>query len=270
MSASTLPESAEAVQKRQQEDAERLFERLNAIHVPDLTVNFTLQASSVVLPGVLIRFVALAVLLRLNSAKEWHVALQQKALPEPLRRWLGVEEMVAFIEQATVDWMPAKTFAQALTWQVVQCLTQCGMPQPVAIIRQTIRDLLLRDARVSEGGIVLDRRFWRRFAEKGTRRASAGLVEECRERMEFVLGQVDLSEAAEPRWRELPQLTDEEHATLEAAQVAEPHERLQALQEAFDAGHFDFIVPLLACSYSRYGRRAHHPLLMWKDNIFYE
>jgi len=264
MSASTLPESAEAVQKRQQEDAERLFERLNAIHVPDLTVNFTLQASSVVLPGVLIRFVALAVLLRLNSAKKWHVALQQKALPEPLRRWLGVEEMVAFIEQATVDWMPAKTFAQALTWQVVQCLTQCGMPQPVAIIRQTIRDLLLRDARVSEGGIVLDRRFWRRFAEKGTRRASAGLVEECRERMEFVLGQVDLSEAAEPRWRELPQLTDEEHATLEAAQVAEPHERLQALQEAFDAGHFDFIVPLLASSYSRLGRRAHHPLLMWK------
>jgi len=264
MSVSTLPGPAEAVEKRQQEDAQRLVRRLDAIHLPDLTVKYTLQQSSVVLPGLLIRFVALAVLFRLNSAKKWHVALHQKALPEAVRRWLDVEGLAALAERATVDWMPPKTLSDVLTWQVADCLTQCAVPQPVAVIRQTIRSLLLRDAQISEQGVVLDRRFWRRFAKKGARTASVRLVEECRQRIDFVLGQVDLSETAEGHWLDLPQLTEVQQATLEAARVAEPCERLQALQEAFDAGHFDFIVPLLACSYSRFGRRAHHPLLMWK------
>ena len=47
--------------------------------------------------------------------------------------------------------------------------------------------------------------------------------------------------------------------------MAEPTERLHALQEAFAQGQFDFVAQLLACSYSRYGRRAHHPLLMISD-----
>jgi hypothetical protein len=65
-------------------------------------------------------------------------------------------------------------------------------------------------------------------------------------------------------WLEIPKLEPEQRAKLEAVQVAEPAERLQALQEAFAQGQFDFVAQLLACSYSRYGRRAHHPLLMIK------
>ena len=78
------------------------------------------------------------------------------------------------------------------------------------------------------------------------------------------MGQVDLSETIERRWLDVPELSEEDRAKLEAARVAEPCERLQALQEAFDQGHFDFVTKLLACSYSRCGRRAHHPLLLWK------
>ncbi len=59
-------------------------------------------------------------------------------------------------------------------WQVIECLTHCGMPQPVAVIRQTIRDLLFRDAEICGGGIVIRRRFWRRFAKQGCRPLSAG------------------------------------------------------------------------------------------------
>ena len=99
---------------------------------------------------------------------------------------------------------------------------------------------------------------------KSQRNCSLDVAEECRERIRFVLGQIDLSEEIERRWLDIPKLSDKERARLEAVQVAEPCERLQALQEAFDAGHFDFVTKLLACSYSRCGRRAHHPLLLWR------
>jgi len=264
MSSSSMPDPAEAVRRKQQLDAERLLERLSQLPVPDLTIHYSLQGSAVVLPGVLVRFLALAVVFRLNSAKKWHAALNQRLLPEPLRRWLDVAELAEMAARATVDWIPPRILLDTLSWQVAECLTQAAMPQPVAVIRQTIRDLLLREAQVSEGGIVLSQRFWRRFAEKGRRPLSAGVTMECRQRIEFVLGQVDLSEVVERQWLDIPELNEAKRAKLEAVQVVEPCERLQALQEAFDQGAFDFVAPLLAFSYSRYGRRPHHPLLMWK------
>lgn len=264
MPSATDASAAEAVQEEQQRDAEELFERLQQLAVGDLTINYTLEQSSVVLPGVLVRFLTVAVLFRLNSAKKWRLALDQGLLPEPVRRWLGVEDLTDLIERATVDWIPPRVFADVLSWRVVECLTQCGMPQPIAVVRQAIRDLLLCDAKTSRGGIVLDRRFWRRFVAKSTRACSVKVAQECRERVEFVLGQVDLSEALERRWLEVPELSEEDRARLEAARVAEPSGRLQALQEAFDQGYFDFVTNLLACSYSRCGRRPHHPLLLWK------
>jgi len=264
MSSSSVPDPAEAVRRKQQLDAERLFERLQQIHLPDLTVNYTLENSSVTIPGLLVRLLTLSVLFRLNSPKKWHAALREQLLPESLRRWLGVEELTDLAERATLDWIEPRILLDTLSWQVAEGLTQLAMPQPVAVIRQTIRDLLLGDAQVSEGGIVLSRRFWRRFAEKGSRPVSAGLVAECQQRIDFVLGQVDFSEVMQRRWLEMPELSTEDRGKLEAAQVAQPCERLQALQEAFEQGHFDFVIQLLACSYSRYGRRPHHPLLMWK------
>ena len=111
---------------------------------------------------------------------------------------------------------------------------------------------------------MLNRKFWRRVAEKGARSLSVGLLAECRQRLEFVLGQVDLAKVTAGRWLEVPQLKPEQRAKLEAVRVAQPRERLQALQEAFAQGQFDFVGKLLACSCSRYGRRAHHPQLMMK------
>ena len=264
MPSPTQGDAAEAIQNQQQLDAERLLERLEQINLADLTVNYRLEKSSVVLPAVLVRLLTLAVLFRLNSPKKWRLALGKGLLPEPVRSWLGIQDLTDLIEQATVDWIPQRLFADALCWQVVECLTQCAMPRPIAIIRQMVRDLLLRDVKPSQGGLVLGRRFWRRFVARSQRPCSVEVAEECRQRVEFVLGQVDLSEEIERRWLDVPELSEEDRAKLEAVRVAEPRERLQALQEAFDRGHFDFVTKLLACSYSRCGRRAHHPLLLWR------
>ena len=95
MSSSSRPDPAEAVRRKQQLDAERLIERLGRLPVPDLTIHYTLQESAVVLPGVLVRLVTLAVVFRLNSAKKWNAALNERLLPEPLRRWLAVSELAA-------------------------------------------------------------------------------------------------------------------------------------------------------------------------------
>jgi hypothetical protein len=100
-------EPAEAVADRQQQDAERLVGRLAEIRIADLPVHYTLQQSSVVLPGILVRLLALAVLFRLDSAKKWHLALHGKALPEPVRRWLGLEELTGLVDRAVVDCMRA-------------------------------------------------------------------------------------------------------------------------------------------------------------------
>ncbi len=255
---------AEAVRNQQQRDAERLLERLEQVATADLTIHYRLEQSSVVLPGVLVRFVTLAVLFRLNSPKKWRLALNREVLPEPVRQWLGIQDLADLVEQASVDWIPPRLFVDTLSWRVTECLTQCAMPRPSAVIRQTIRDLLLRGAKPSLGGLVLDRRFWRAFVAKSQRRCSAEVAEECLQRVEFVLGQADLSEEVERRWLDIPKLNEQERTNLEAVQVAKPCERLQALQEAFDEGHFDFVTKLLACSYSRCGRRAHHPLLLWR------
>ena len=176
-----MPEStpAEAVQKQQQKDATRLVERLEQVSVPDLTVSYTLEKSATVLPGLLARFVNVAVLFRLNSAKKWRLALEQKLLPEAVRRWLGIGELADFVEKGTVDWIPPRVFMDTLTWQVIECLTRCGVPQPVAVARRTVGDLLLRGSKVSQNGLVLDRRFWRTFAARSTRPCSAEVAEEC-------------------------------------------------------------------------------------------
>jgi hypothetical protein len=255
---------AAIIQRQQQQNAGRLFQRLEQVQVQDLVVHYCLEQSCVTLPGTLIRFLAVAVLFRLDSAKKWHMVLHRQLLPEPLRKWLNIESLAAMADVATVDWIPPAILLDTLTWRVADGLTRCALPQPAAVIRQTIAVLLLRDAKRCGEGITLDRNFWRRVAEKGQRPLSAAIQAECQQRIDFILGQVDLSEVVPGRWLDLPQLTVEERGKLEAARVARPHERLQALEAAFDEGLFDFVTQLLACSYSRQGRRAHHPLLLMK------
>jgi len=261
MSNSSL-DSSEAVQHKQQLDAERLLDRLRQTQVQDVTISYSLEESSVTLPGVLIRFLVLAVLFRLDSAKKWHLALRRELLPEAVRHWLEIESLDDLVDRGGVDWIRPKILLDTLSWQVTECLTQCGLAQPVAVTRETIRNLLLRDAHRCGEGITLNRSFWRRVAEKGRRPLLAALEAECRERIAFVLGQVDLSEVTARGWLDVPELSEADRAKLEAVRVGEPNERLQALAAALEEGHFDFVPDLLCCSYSRFGRRAHHPLLM--------
>ena len=82
-----------AVRSRQQHDAQRLLERLQQVDTPDLKISYALHKSSVVLPGILVRFLALAVLFRLNSPKKWRLALQKNLLPEEVRCWLGIGDL---------------------------------------------------------------------------------------------------------------------------------------------------------------------------------
>jgi hypothetical protein len=253
-----------AIQGQQRRAAERLFQRLEQVQVQDLFLHYSLEQSCVTLPGALIRFLAVAVLLRLDSMKKWHWVLHKQLLPEPVQKWLKIESLAAMADQATVDWVPPRILLDTLTWQVADCLTQCALAQPAAVIRQTIAVLLLRDAKRCGEGVTLDRNYWRRVAEKGQRPLAAAVQAECQQRIEFVLGQVDLTEVVPGRWLEVPELTEAERAKLEAVRVAQPSERLQALGAAFEEGLFDFVTKLLACSYSRQGRRAHHPLLLMK------
>jgi len=99
---------AQAVQRKQQLDAEQLFQRLEQMQVADLTVSYTLEQSSVIISGVLVRFLVLAVLFRLNSAKKWYAALDNQFLPEPLRRWLQIGGLADLGEGAPVDWIPVR------------------------------------------------------------------------------------------------------------------------------------------------------------------
>jgi hypothetical protein len=61
---------------------------------------------------------------------------------------------------------------------------------------------------------VVRGRFWRRFANRGSRGLSAGQLDECRQRIDFVLGEVDLSEVVERRWQKIPELSQEERASV--------------------------------------------------------
>ena len=264
MDTAVCVDPAGEVQRKQQRDAARLLQRLERIPTPDLLIHYRLEGSAATLPGTLIRFLVVAALFRLDSAKKWRLAFARKLLPEAVARWLKVESVEEMAEHATVDWVPPQILSDALSWRVSECLTQCGLPQPAAVIRQMIAALLLREAKRCGDGVTLNRNFWGRMAEKGERFLPAALVAECQQRIDFVLGQIGLSEVAPCRWLKMPELTAAERARLEAVRVAAPSERLQALQQAFAAGLFDFVPNLLACSYSRHGRRAHHPLLLLK------
>ena len=159
---------ARAVQDKQQQDAKALFERLQQIEVTDLNVPYSLGNSSVTLPAVLIRLLTLAVLFRLNSTHKWHAVFRQELLPQPLQTWLEIKDLAELAEQAKVNWIPAGVLLDTLAWQVARCLTQCSLPQPMAVIRQTIRDLLLREAVVSERGTGLESQL---LAAAGKKRA---------------------------------------------------------------------------------------------------
>ena len=51
------------------------------------------------IPAVMIKFVVLAVLFHLNSARKWHAALKSCVVPQTLLNWLGVRSLDALTEE---------------------------------------------------------------------------------------------------------------------------------------------------------------------------
>ena len=82
----------------------------------DLSIHYSLDRSCVRLPGVLIRFLAVAVLFRLDSMKKWQMVLHKRLLPEPVRKWLQIESLAEMVDHATVDWIPPKILLDTLSW----------------------------------------------------------------------------------------------------------------------------------------------------------
>ena len=128
----------------------------------------------------------------------------------------------------------------------------------------SVRGVLFHKRCVRDGGLLLRPRYWRRFLRDRAKRLRRGLRDEVHQRILWVLGQFERAELAPRHWRPVPELDDTSRAILETARAEGPSERLVALAEGFDTGLFDFLGDLLATTYSVHGRRAYHPVFMWK------
>ena len=252
------------LKEAQRAAAEAFVKRCSQARLEALAITFSYRHATVSVPGVLVGFAALSVVFGLDSPRKWRVALEEGWVPEALLDWVGVRGLEELAAQAEVGWVPPRRFVDALSERVGQVLIEVAQPRAGAQVRQTIRRVLLHKGCVCDGGLVIGGRYWKRFLREGAKPLRAAIRGEVRERIAWALGRLEVAELAPRRWRPLPILTEEGRAILEAATVGPPPDRLVALQEAFDGGLFDFIADLLAAGYSVCGRRAYHPLLMWK------
>ena len=139
------------------------LDRCKETLIPHLPITFSHRDPTGCIPGVVIRFVALSVLLRLDRPHKWRVALERGRVPQRLVEWLGVSHLESLAEEARVDWLPYGVWMNALTDGVGQWLIQIRQPRPRAVIRDTIRRVLLHAHAVQDGGIVMGGRYWKRF-----------------------------------------------------------------------------------------------------------
>ena len=239
-----------------------LLDRCKQTPIPDLPITFSHRDPTVCIPGVVIRFVALSVLLRLDRPHKWRVALERGWVPQGLVEWLGVSHLESLAEEARVDWLPYGVWMNALTDEVGKWLIQVRQPRPRAVIRETIRQVLLHAHAVHDGGVVMGGRYWKRFLRDQAKPLAPKLYVEVRERIQAGLGQLEVAELAPRHWMPVPELSAPDRAKLEAAVVSEAPERIQGLEAAFDAELFDFIADVLASTYSVLGRRAYHPVFL--------
>lgn len=254
----------QTVQNVQRHVAEDFVRRCSQVEVHDISFCYALDQEPVSIPAVLVKFFVLSVLFRLDNPKKWNAAFEHRWIPEPLIHWLGVPSLQVLGVQARIDWVPPKLFLEALGQQCGRVLIELAQPRPAVSIRQVIGRLFLRKAELSNGGLVCHHAYWKWFLRQADKPLSSRASQEVAQRIDGVLGQLDLAEVSPKHWQPVPELSDQDRRTLEAAVVDVAPERLQCLTEAFDRGLFDFIPNLFAASYSVHGRRAYHPMLLWK------
>jgi len=245
-------------------EAEGLLRRLREVRVEGVSITLSPRSPTVCLPGELVRMGALAVLFGLDGPAKWEAALAAGWVPEALREWLGVRGLDEVAAKGNVGWVAPRAFIERLSERVGEVLVELAQPRAGAAVRQTLRRLFLYRGAVQDGGLVLGTLYWKRFLRDAAKPLRATVREEVRRRIAFALGQVERAERAPGHWRPIPGLTPEARAVLEAARGGPPPGRLLAFEEAFEAGLFDFIPDLVAVSYSAVGRRAYHPLWMWR------
>ena len=245
-------------------EAEDFLKRCVQAKVEDLPITFSLQHHPVTVPACLIRFAALSVLFRLDRAHKWQAALKHEWIPQALLDWLGVRGLDELAAETRLEWNPWKLLLDTLTQQVGRLLIEVRQPRPASWIRDTIRRVLVHKDSVQEGGLVMNRRYWKRFLAQGAKPLAGGMGDEVQQRIQWALGQLELAELAPRYWQPVPVLSQDHRDKLQAVMVSDAPERIQALGEAFDAGRFDFLGDVLATTYSTYGRRAYHPVFMWK------
>jgi hypothetical protein len=245
-------------------EAEGLLRRATEVRVEGVSITLSPRSPTVCLPGELVRMGALSVLFGLDGPAKWEAALAAGWVPEALRGWLGVRGLDEVAAKGNVGWVAPRAFIERLGERVGEVLVELAQPRAGAAVSQTLRRLFLYRGAVQDGGLVLGTLYWKRFLRDAAKPLRAPVREEVRRRIAFALGQVERAERAPGHWRPIPGLTPEARAVLEAARGGPPPERLVAFEEAFEAGLFDFIPDLVAASYSAVGRRAYHPLAMWR------
>lgn len=245
-------------------DADGTLQRCLKAEVEPIQITFSHRQDTVTLPASLIRFITLSVLFGLDQPRKWHTAWARNWLPSELWTWLGFHHLPQLAADTRLPWTPAHEFLQVLCERVGLLLIEIRQPRDAAWIRSTIRRLLFHKQGLQGQGLVMNRRYWKRFLRASSRPLAQGAGEEVHQRIQWALGRLELAELAPRHWRPIPELSPEDRERLEGAMVSPPPDRLEALQEASDAGLFDFLEDVLATTYSAYGRRAYHPVFMWK------
>ena len=245
-------------------EGEGLLKHATEAQVEALSVTVSARKPTVTLPAELVRMGTLAVLFGLDRPNKWQAALGAGWVPEPLAAWLGVRRLEELAAKGNAGWIAPRVFIEALSERVGDVLVEWAQPRTRAQVRQTLRSLFFHRGCAKEGGLVLGTLYWKRFLRDAAKPLRAAVRREVGQRIAFALGQVERAERAPSHWRPIPALAPQDRAALQAAIGAPPPERLAAFAEAFEAGLFDFIPDLVAVSYSSVGRRAYHPLWMWK------
>ena len=232
--------------------------------VKDVSFTYALHRDPITIPAVVLKFLVICVLFKLDNPRKCRAAFENEWIPDAVLEWLGLARLEDLSSKARMGWVPPKLLLDVLGQHAGRLLIELAQPQPAVIIRQVIRNLFLRKARLCDGGVVFHETYWKWFLKQAHKPMPQTVFEEVGERIQWELGQLDLAQVTPKQWHAVPQLSEGDRRILQAAVVDIAPERLEAINAALAAGLFDFIPDLFATSYSAHGRRAYHPMLLWK------
>ena len=95
----------QTVQRVQRQVAEDFLRRCARADVRDSSFTYDLHHDSVSIPAVVLKFVVLSVMFKLDHPRKWRAAFEHGWIPEPLLAWLGVGSLQEMIEQVQMSWV---------------------------------------------------------------------------------------------------------------------------------------------------------------------